>query len=74
MNVLLDLSGEVCPAPLVKSRRAMDKIESGETMEIVVTGDDSKVNITMAAEELGMDTLRTCRDSDGKWHLIITKR
>jgi len=72
--MILDLSGEVCPAPLVKSRRAMDKMKSGEILEITVTDDDSKVNITLAAEELGMDTVRTRKDNDGKWHITIGKK
>jgi len=55
MVMTLDLSGEVCPVPFVKSRRAMDKMESGDVLEIIVTREDSRVNIVMAAKELGMD-------------------
>jgi len=71
--MILDLSGEACPVPLVKARRAMDKMESGEILEIIVTGEDSKVNISMAAEELVMEVKRTRKDSNGKWHIVIRK-
>ena len=74
MGMILDLSGEVCPVPLVKSRRAMDKMESGEILEIIVSGEDSKVNITMAAKEIGLENVRTKRENDGKWHITVRKR
>ena len=74
MVMTLDLSGEVCPVPLVKSRRAMDKMESGEILEIIVTSEDSKVNIIMAAKELGMKIGKIEKDKDGKWHILIRKK
>jgi len=72
--MILDLSGEACPVPLVKSRRAMDKMESGEILEIIVTNEDSKANIVMAAEELGMEVKRVNRDKNGRWHVIVRKK
>jgi len=73
MSSILDLSGLACPAPLVKSRKAMDKMRKGETLEIVVSDEDSKVNIALAARELGMDVERI-RNEDGKWYVIVTKK
>jgi len=74
MGLVLDLSGEACPAPLVKSRRAMDKMGNGENLEIIVTDTDSKGNITMAAEKLRMEVRRVEEDKDGRWHIIIGKK
>jgi len=74
MPMILDLSGEVCPVPLVKSRRAMDKMKSGDILEIITDREDSKVNIIMAAKELGNEIKRIEKDEDGKWHMLIRKR
>ena len=74
MVMTLDLSGEVCPVPLVKSRRAMDRMESGDILEIIVTSEDSRVNIVMAAKELGMEIGRIRKDKNGKWHILIRKK
>lgn len=73
MGVILDVSGDVCPVPLVKARRAMDKMEGGDILEVIVTGDDSKVNIMIAAKELRMELVRV-REDYGKWHLTIRKK
>jgi len=74
MVMTLDLSGEVCPVPLVKSRRAMDKMESGDILEIIVTREDSRLNIVMAAKELGMEIKKIGKDKEGKWHILIRKK
>ena len=74
VNAVLDLSGEACPAPLVKTRRAIDKMERGDALEVVIAGEDSKVNILMAAKELGMGVAKIGRDKDGKWHILIRKK
>ena len=74
MVMTLDLSGEVCPVPLVKSRRAMDRMDCGDILEIIVTREDSRVNIVMAAKELGMEIREIKKDKDGRWHILIRKK
>ncbi len=74
VNAILNLSGEVCPVPLVKTRRAMDKMERGDILEVIITSEDSKVNIIMAAKELGMKIAKIGKDKDGKWHILIRKK
>lgn len=73
VNAILDLSGAVCPVPLIKARRAMDKMESGDILEVIITDEESKVNVTMAAKELGMKIAKVITDKDGKWHILIRK-
>jgi len=73
VNAILDLSGEACPLPLIKARRAMDKMESGDILEVIITDEESKVNITMAAKELGMKIAKIGTNKDGKWHILIRK-
>jgi TusA-related sulfurtransferase len=74
MAMTLDLTGQVCPVPLVKSRRAMDKMESGDVLEIIVDSEDSRVNIVMAAKELSLELKKVQKDSAGRWHIIVRKR
>jgi len=71
---MLDLSNEVCPVPLVKARRAMDKMKRGDILDIIITDQDSKLNIIMAAKELGMEIKRVFKDEYEKWHITIRKK
>jgi len=73
VNTILDLSGEACPLPLIKARRAMDKMESGDILEVIITDEESKVNITTAAKELRMKIAKVRTDKDGKWRILIRK-
>ncbi|KYH39992.1 MAG: oxidoreductase [Candidatus Bathyarchaeota archaeon B63] len=73
MAMTLDLSGLVCPVPLVRSRKAMENMEPGDVLEIIVDSEDSRVNILMAAKELSLEIKRATRDAEGRWHIIVRK-
>ncbi len=70
---LIDTSGEVCPVPLVKARRSLDKLEKGEVLLVIGTHDTSKIDIIMAAKELGMKLVKVETDKEGKWRVFIRK-
>jgi len=72
-DVILDVSGEVCPMPLVKTRRALDKMEKGMILEIIGTNKESKLDIIMAVQELKMELIKEETDKNEKWRLIIRK-
>jgi len=72
-DVILDVSGEVCPMPLIKTRRALDKMEKGMILEIIGTNEESKLDVIMAVQELKMELIKEETDSNEKWRLIIRK-
>jgi len=72
-DVVLDVSGEVCPVPLVKTRRALDKMEKGMILEIIGTNEKSKLEVIMAVQELKMELIKEEIDKNEKWRLIIRK-
>jgi TusA-related sulfurtransferase len=78
IKTILDLSGELCPIPIIKARRALDKMKDGDVLEIIIGGEnwhDSYINIYILATELGMEIPRKIkRDEDGKLHIPITKK
>jgi len=72
-DVVLNVSGEVCPMPLVKTRRTLDKMEKGMILEIIGTNEESKLDIIMAVQELKMELINEKIDKNKKWRLIIRK-
>jgi len=72
-DVVLDVSGEVCPVPLVKTRRALDKMEKGMILEIIGTNEKSKLEVIMTVQELKMELIKEEIDKNEKWRLIIRK-
>lgn len=71
---VLDTSGDVCPVPLVKARRSLDKLEKGEVLVVIGTHEASKIDIIMAAKELRMELVKVETGKDGKWRILIRKR
>lgn len=68
-DLVPDVCGEVCPLPLVKTRRALDKLERGRVLEVVGTNGRSRADIVMAVRELGMQLEEMATDKDGKWRI-----
>lgn len=69
-----DTSGEVCPIPLIKVRRSLDKLEKDSVLVVIGTHEESKGDIIRAAKELGMELVKVETDKDGKWRIFIRKR
>lgn len=72
-DVVLDVSGEVCPLPLVKTRRALDKMGKDMILEVVGSDEEIKLDIIMAVRELKMERIKEETEKDGKWRIIIRK-
>ncbi len=72
-DVVLDVSGEFCPVPLVKTRRALDKMEKDRTLEVIGTDEEAKLDILLAVRELRMELIKEETTKDGKWRIVIRK-
>ena len=74
MGILVDVKGETCPIPLIETRKALRKLNSGDELEVIGNHDASKAEIPMAVESLGEELLRIEEESDGNtWHIFIKK-
>lgn len=71
-DIVVDVTGETCPIPLVEMRKAVMKAEKGSVIEIKGTHNASKQEIPMAIDSLGLKLLKT-EESDGVWHIYIQR-
>ncbi|KHE67276.1 sulfurtransferase TusA family protein [Halobacillus sp. BBL2006] len=60
MNVtkVLDAKGLACPMPIVKTKKAMKEVESGEVLEIHATDQGAKSDLTAWAKSGGHELLQ----------------
>jgi tRNA 2-thiouridine synthesizing protein A len=72
-DVVLDVTGEVCPLPLIKTRRALDKMEKDMILEVIGNDEEAKLDILMAVQELKMELIKEETIQSGKWRLLIRK-
>lgn len=49
----LDITGDVCPMTFVKTRLQIEKMSSGETLEIRLKGSEPLKNVPESVTELG---------------------
>lgn len=71
-EIKIEVKGETCPVPLIETRKALNKAEKGDIIEIVGTHPASKKEIPMAVEALGMELIDV-KEEDGVWRIKIRK-
>ena len=69
---VLDVKGLCCPMPVVKAKKAMDGLESGQVLEIIGTDAGSKGDMPAWANRAGHEFLGASEDN-GEFHFWVRK-
>ena len=66
MNVkqVLDATGLACPMPIVRTKKAMDTLQTGEVLEVHVTDKGSVKDIPAWANKCGHDIVKLEEEGD----------
>lgn len=67
----LDVSGEICPYPVVYALRELRKMESGQVLEVLTDHLPSVENVPAAAEKEGHEVLEVSKIDVGVWKIRI---
>ena len=67
---MLDVCGEVCPVPVVKTKAVLDKMKAGDVLEVMVDYAPSKENVRRLAKHKGF---KVKVEEGAKTKLIIEK-
>jgi TusA-related sulfurtransferase len=70
---VLDVKGLTCPAPLVETRKKLNKMQVGQTLEIVGDHGPSKKEVPEVMEDLGHEIV-SITDQGSVWHVIVKKK
>lgn len=70
---ILDLCGEVCPFTFVRTKLAMEAMEIGRRIYIVVDHEPAVRNIPRSAKEWGQQVVDTEELPYGRWGIILAK-
>lgn len=68
----LDTSGLSCPMPVLRTKKAIKKLASGEVLHVIATDPASNDDIPGLAEELDC-SVEASQQEDGKYHFYIKK-
>ncbi|MBQ0795163.1 MULTISPECIES: sulfurtransferase TusA family protein [Zhongshania] len=73
INVFLDAMGLECPLPLLKAKQALNRMASGEVLEVLATDAGSVRDFDVFAKQSG-NTLLLSEDNDGTYRYLFEKK
>jgi len=69
----LDITAETCPMTFVRVRLALDRMQAGQVLEVLLKGEEPLRNVPRTAEEQGHAVLRREERPGGATALWIRK-
>jgi TusA-related sulfurtransferase len=69
----LDITGEICPMTFVRTRLALDRMAPGETLLVLLRGDEPMRNVPRTAAEQGHEVLSMQTDEAGITRLMLRR-
>ncbi|NHO31529.1 sulfurtransferase TusA family protein [Acetobacter fallax] len=69
----LDITGEICPMTFVRTRLALDALETGDLLHVTLRGAEPLRNVRRSAEALGHIILSQEKMTDDRAVLLILK-
>ncbi len=69
----LDLKGEVCPYTFVKSKLALEEMESGQVLRVVVDHLPAVNNVPRSLKNEGHDVLEVVQVNATDWAITVKK-
>jgi tRNA 2-thiouridine synthesizing protein A len=73
-DLVLDITGERCPMTFVRTRLALDRLAPGQTVLVLLQGDEPRRNVPLSAKALGHEVLAEEQDASGITRLLLRKR
>lgn len=69
----IDITAETCPMTFVRTRLALDRLQSGQTLLVRLRGEEPRRNVPRTATEQGHAILAETEGLDGTLALLLRK-
>jgi TusA-related sulfurtransferase len=69
----IDIRGDVCPYTFVKSKLALEELQSGQVLEVLVDHKPATENVPRSMENEGHKVLEVAQVGDNEWRIVIQK-
>lgn len=69
----LDAAGLRCPLPILKTRKALARLQSGQVLRVIATDPDSVRDFESFSQQLGHELLETRQEAD-RFYFLLRKR
>ncbi len=69
----LDITREVCPMTFVRTRLALDRLAPGQTLLVLLRGEEPRLNVPRTAASQGHQVLSQDDGADGITRLLLRR-
>jgi tRNA 2-thiouridine synthesizing protein A len=69
----LNLQGEVCPYTFVKSKLALEIMQPGQVLRVIVDNDESAANVPRSMQNEGHDIIGVTKLNQKEWQIVVRK-
>ena len=70
----VDVTAEICPMTYVRTRIALDRLQTGDVLRVTLRGEEPRRNVPRTAAEQGHTILSMEDAADGTTTVLIRKR
>mgnify|MGYP006269322229 FL=1 len=70
----LDVCGLKCPMPILRTKKALADMASGETLEILVTDPAAREDFAAFARQTGHELLCAVENGEGQWIIYLRRK
>jgi len=74
IDLEINLKGEVCPYTFVKSKLALEDMDAGQVLRVIVDHLPAVDNVPRSMKNEGQEILEVGPISDTDWHIVIRKQ
>ena len=68
----INAKGELCPRPLIMTKKALEEIQENDSLKILVDNETSKINVVHYLEDNGM--IVKCNQSGDVHEILVSKK
>jgi len=69
----LNLQGEVCPYTFVKSKLALEMMQPGQILRVLVDNDESAANVPRSMQNEGHNIIGVSKLNERDWQITVRK-
>lgn len=69
----LNLKGEVCPMTFVKTKLAIERLNSGERIKVIFNSSEAKINVPKSLKELNYKVIAINDIDENNFYIVIEK-
>ncbi len=69
----IDITADLCPMTFVRTRLALDKMAPGETLLVILKGEEPRINVPRSAVAQGHEVLQLETDQAGISRLLLRR-